>query len=74
VTFTPELMLKDLDLGLMAARKHGVPMPTTSITRDQVQALVGNGYSDDFSQLLLLEAAAAGLQLEPESDDVDDGL
>jgi 3-hydroxyisobutyrate dehydrogenase len=74
VTFTPELMLKDLDLGLATARRHGVPMPTTSITRDQVQALVGNGYCDDFSQLLLLQAAAAGLELVPEADEIDDGL
>ncbi|NBT44461.1 MAG: NAD(P)-dependent oxidoreductase [Gammaproteobacteria bacterium] len=74
VTFTPQLMLKDLDLGLSAARALGVPMPTTSVTRDQVQSLIGQGYEDDFSQLLLLEAAAAGLLLKTEETDVDDGL
>lgn len=74
VTFTPELMLKDLDLGLSAARALGVPMPTTSVTRDQIQSLIGHGYGDDFSQLLLLEAAAAGLLLKSEEADVDDGL
>ena len=74
VTFTPQLMLKDLDLGLSAARALGVPMPTTSITRDQVQSLIGHGYEDDFSQLLLLEAAAAGLPLRSEETEVDDGL
>jgi 3-hydroxyisobutyrate dehydrogenase len=74
VTFTPELMLKDLDLGLSAAKDFGVPMPTTSVTRDQVQTLIGYGYGDDFSQLLLLAAASAGLMMVPEEADVDDGL
>jgi len=74
VTFTPQLMLKDLDLGLTASRQMGVPMPTTSVTRDQVQSLIGHGFGDDFSQLLLLEAAASGLTMEPENVDVDDGL
>jgi 3-hydroxyisobutyrate dehydrogenase len=74
VTFTPELMLKDIDLGLSLARTHGVAMPTTVITREQVQALIGNGYSEDFSQLLLLEAAAAGINLTPDPRTIDDGL
>ena len=33
VTFTPELLLKDLDLGLAAARDRGVPMPVASAAR-----------------------------------------
>ena len=74
VTFTPQLMLKDLDLGLSAARQAGVPMPTTSITRDQVQTLIGQGFDQDFSQLLLLEALASGIELEPEDTEMDDGL
>ena len=74
VTFTPQLLLKDLDLGLSTARQLGVSMPTTSVTRDQVQSLIGHGYSEDFSQLLLLQAAAAGLELLPEKEDIDDGL
>ncbi|MFM8859618.1 MAG: NAD(P)-dependent oxidoreductase [Methylocystis sp.] len=74
VTFTPQLMMKDLDLGLSAAREHGVPMPTTSVTRDQVQSLIGHGYGDDFSQLLLLEALAAGVDLTQEDAIIDDGL
>lgn len=74
VTFTPELMLKDMDLGLSLARSHGVPMPTTVITREQVQALIGNGFREDFSQLLLLEATAAGLNLGPDFRKIDDGL
>lgn len=74
VTFTPNLMLKDLDLGLMAARRTGVPMPTTSVTRDQMQSLIGHGFEQDFSQLLLLEAIASGLAISSENREVDDGL
>jgi 3-hydroxyisobutyrate dehydrogenase len=75
VTFTPELLRKDLDLGLHAGREFGVPMPLTSITRDLVQTLIGNGYADqDFSTLLLLQAKASGIELKPENVDVSDGL
>ncbi len=75
VTFTPELLRKDLDLGLAAGREHGVPMPLTSLTRDTVQALIGNGYADqDFSTLLLLEAKAAGIELKSEHVEIGDGL
>jgi 3-hydroxyisobutyrate dehydrogenase len=74
VTFTPQLMLKDLDLGLSAARAHGVPMPTASVTRDQIQSLIGHGYGDDFSQLLLLEALSAGVEIAAENVEIDDGL
>ncbi|MBI2294647.1 MAG: NAD(P)-dependent oxidoreductase [Betaproteobacteria bacterium] len=75
VTFTPELLRKDLDLGLGAGRDFGVPMPLASLTRDMVQTLIGNGYADqDFSTLLLLEARASGIKLEPEHVEVGDGL
>jgi len=75
VTFTPELLRKDIDLGLAAGRTYGVPMPTTAITRDLVQTLIGNGYTDqDFSTLLLLQARASGMELKPENVDIGDGL
>ena len=74
VTFTPELLRKDLDLGLSAGRELGVPMPTTSVARDMVQTLIGNGYDQDFSQLLLLQAQASGIELKPENVNVGDGL
>lgn len=75
VTFTPELLRKDLDLGLSAGREFGVPMPLASLTRDLVQTLIGNGYADrDFSTLLLLQAKASGIELKPENVDVSDGL
>ena len=30
VTFTPKLLLKDMDLGLGAGKAHGVPMPSAA--------------------------------------------
>jgi 3-hydroxyisobutyrate dehydrogenase len=75
VTFTPELLRKDIDLGLSAGKMLGVPMPLTSITRDMVQTLIGHGYTDqDFSTLLLLQAKASGIELKPENVEVGDGL
>jgi|SRR5882672_4485121 len=75
VTFTPELLRKDIDLGLSAGKKLGVPMPTTSVARDRVQALIDNGYTDqDFSTLLLLQAKTSGIELKPEGVEVGDGL
>jgi len=74
-TFTPVLLKKDLDLGLSAAHKAGVPMPLTALTREIVQNLVGLGYADkDFATLLFQEAKNAGLELKPENVAVDDGL
>jgi hypothetical protein len=49
-------------------------MPTTSVTRDLVQTLIGNGYDQDFSQLLLLQAKASGVELKSENVDISDGL
>jgi 3-hydroxyisobutyrate dehydrogenase len=75
VTFTPKLLRKDLDLGLDAARRFEVPMPLASLTRDLVQTLIGHGMTEeDFAQLLLLQAQASGLALEPENVPVGDGL
>jgi 3-hydroxyisobutyrate dehydrogenase len=75
VTFTPELLRKDVDLGLSAGREFGVPMPLTSITRDMVQTLIGSGFTgQDFSTLLLLQAKASGIELKPEDVEVGDGL
>lgn len=75
VTFTPQLLRKDLDLGLDAGRRYEVPMPLASATRDQVQTLIGNGYTDqDFSTLIMLQAQASGVELKPENVTVNDGL
>jgi 3-hydroxyisobutyrate dehydrogenase len=75
VTFTPHLLRKDLDLGLDAGKQFEVPMPLASITRDLVQTLIGRGMADeDFAKLLVLQAEASGVTLEPENVAVSDGL
>jgi 3-hydroxyisobutyrate dehydrogenase len=75
VTFTPELLRKDLDLGLDAGRRFEVPMPLAAATRDLVQSMMGRGMrEEDFATLLLQQAQASGLRLEPEGVDVGDGL
>ena len=74
-TFTPPLLLKDFDLGYEAARELEVPMPVATAAQQVVQALVGHGFTDvDFAALIALEGKAAGLELEPESAPVSDGL
>ncbi|HVQ11104.1 MAG TPA: NAD(P)-dependent oxidoreductase [Methyloceanibacter sp.] len=75
VTFTPKLLRKDLDLGLDAGREFEVPMPLTSITRDVLQQMIGQGMTEeDFSTLLLAQAKASGIELKPENVQVGDGL
>jgi 3-hydroxyisobutyrate dehydrogenase-like beta-hydroxyacid dehydrogenase len=75
VTFTPKLLRKDLDLGLDAGRHFGVPMPLTSITRDLLQQMIGQGMTEeDFSTLLIMQAKNSGLDLKPENVQVSDGL
>ena len=75
VTFTPKLLRKDLDLGLDAGREFEVPMPLTSLTRDILQQMIGQGMAgQDFSTLLLAQAKASGIELKPENKEVNDGL
>ena len=75
VTFTPKLLLKDMDLGLAAARAHGVAMPAATATRESVARLVGRGHDHiDFAVLLLETARDAGLELKPEGVAMSDGL
>jgi 3-hydroxyisobutyrate dehydrogenase len=75
VTFTPQLLRKDLDLGLDAGRRYEVPMPLASATRDLIQAMIGQGWTEqDFATLLLQQAEASGLKLKPENVEVGDGL
>ena len=74
-TFTPVLLRKDLDLGLAAARKVGTPMALTALTREILQGLIGQGFTEqDFATLLIQQAKAAGLPLEAENVAVSDGL
>jgi 3-hydroxyisobutyrate dehydrogenase-like beta-hydroxyacid dehydrogenase len=75
VTFTPQLLRKDLDLGLDAGRRFEVPMPLASATRDLIQSMIGQGWTDqDFATLLLQQAEASGIKLKPENVEVGDGL
>lgn len=74
-TFTSKLLKKDLELGLAAARDTEVTLPTVALTHQLVQGVIGNGYGDvDFAALIAQQAALAGLDIEPEDIEVDDGL
>jgi len=75
VTFTPKLLLKDMDLGLGAAKAHGVAMPAAAATRESVARMVGRGYEDiDFAVLLVETAKDAGLEIRPDGVKMSDGL
>ncbi len=74
-TFTTPLLRKDLDLGLSAGEKLGVPMPVAAATRELVQQAIDADHTEcDFGILLELQAAASGIKLQPENVEVDDGL
>src|SRR6266849_7351802 len=82
-TFTPELLRKDLDLGLELGRELEVPMPVTATTREQLQAHFGaatlkpdpDAYlRQDFAALLETLALGAGMKLESENKNVPTGL
>ena len=74
-TFTMSLLRKDFDIALDAARELEVPMPVAAQVASLVSAAVGAGHRDqDFAALILEEARAAGLTLQPEATPVDDGL
>ena len=75
VTFTPRLLLKDMDLGMGAAKAHGVAMPAAAATHESISRLVGRGHDNvDFAVLLLEMARDAGLDLKPDNVTVSDGL
>lgn len=82
-TFTPELLRKDLDLGLELAREYDVPMPVTAATREVLQNHFGAAQtksnpeeylSKDFAAMLETMAAASGMKLESENKQVPTGL
>ena len=74
-TFTPVLLRKDMDLGLAAGERLGVPMEVAQATRDLVQKSIDAGHTDcDFAILLEEQAKASGLDLQAENKDVGDGL
>ena len=67
-TFTTELLRKDFDLGLAAARHAEVPMPVAASVHQLIQAAIGRGFGDkDFLSLFAVEAGSAGMDIVPES-------
>ena len=74
-TFTPVLLRKDFDLGMAAAKELNVPIPVSALCTELVVSTIGAGYAnDDFAVLLLEQARRAGLVLESENLEIDDGL
>jgi 3-hydroxyisobutyrate dehydrogenase len=82
-TFTPELLRKDLDLGLELGRAQEVPMPVTAAAREMLQSHIGavrlrpdadEVLAADFAALAETMARAAGMQLESENKPVPTGL
>jgi 3-hydroxyisobutyrate dehydrogenase len=82
-TFTPELLRKDIDLGLSLGREWEVPMPVTAATRELLQSHFGAAtlkpnpkeyLEKDFSALMETMALAAGMQLTSENKNVPSGL
>jgi hypothetical protein len=50
-------------------------MALTALVREILQSLIGQGYTDqDFATLLIQQARAAGMPLDPEDVSVTDGL
>jgi 3-hydroxyisobutyrate dehydrogenase len=82
-TFTPELLRKDVDLGLALAREWDVPMPVTAATREVLQGHFGAAtlkpnpeeyLQKDFAALMETMALAAGMKLASENKNVPTGL
>jgi len=82
-TFTPELLRKDLDLGLDLGREWEVPMPVTSATRDSLQGHMGRAQTkpnskeilaNDFAQMAETMAELSGMTLKSENKNVPTGL
>ena len=82
-TFTPELLRKDLDLGLELGREYDVPMPVTAATREVVQTHFGAAtlqknpedyLAKDFAALAETMALMSGMKLESENKNVPTGL
>jgi 3-hydroxyisobutyrate dehydrogenase-like beta-hydroxyacid dehydrogenase len=75
VTFTPQLLLKDMDLGLGAARTHAVMMPCAAAARESIGAMAGRGHDGvDFAVLLMKIARNNGFEPKPDGVTVSDGL
>jgi 3-hydroxyisobutyrate dehydrogenase-like beta-hydroxyacid dehydrogenase len=61
--FSANLMRKDFDLALAAARDLEVATPLSSLSRQLFQATIGSGWGDlDFAAVLLLIEQASGMR------------
>jgi 3-hydroxyisobutyrate dehydrogenase len=82
-TFTPELLRKDIDLGLELARDNDVIMPVTAAAREVLQSHFGAAMlqknpeeylQKDFAALAETMALASGMKLASEHKNVPTGL
>ena len=82
-TFTPELLRKDLDLGLELGREWDVPMPVTAATREvlqthfgvaQLQKRPGRVFEEGFRRACRNHGARRGHEAQPENENVGTGL
>jgi 3-hydroxyisobutyrate dehydrogenase len=82
-TFTPELLRKDLDLGLSLGREWDVAMPVTAAAREVLQSHFGAAMlkpdpdqylQQDFAALMETMALASGMKLTSENKNVPTGL
>jgi 3-hydroxyisobutyrate dehydrogenase len=82
-TFTPELLRKDLDLGLALGRDYDVVMPVTAAAREMLQSHFGAAtlkakpdeyLQKDFAALMETMGLASGMKLESENQNVPTGL
>src|SRR5712671_6069525 len=82
-TFTPELLRKDMDLGLGLGREWDVPMPVTAAAREVLQNHFGTAIlqanpeayrEKDFAAMMETMALASGMKLESENKNVPTGL
>jgi len=61
-TMTTQLILKDVELMLAAARATGVQMPLTSAAREAIRTAIGAGYAEeDYMAIIKLAERQAGL-------------
>ena len=64
-TMTTHLALKDIDLMLAAAQSNDVAMPLTAMTRQIMQAVIGEGFGDeDYMAIVKLAEMQSGLSTE----------
>ncbi len=74
-TFTWPLLRKDFELGLRASREMEVPLPASALVHQIVSEGIGRGFGElDFAALLTKSYEDAGMDIESENRDVDDGL